>query len=181
MLELPAQLVYHSLTLKYQDNNITGLAGTSPTGMAVWQNGPFHEGCWCSQTELCEWMVGELMPAVKVCISTWAVCFVLGFGEGTWGLVLTPVIRDQFFVLLVCFVLFCFSSGFFVFKFLVELCVWVKLKRMNKDRYKLAFPRLSYWFVLQNTMLECWPPVDCQLTFEWTKTTIIIKWIIAVS
>lgn len=77
--------------------------------------------------------------------------------------------------------LFCFFFRFFVFKFLVELCVWVKLKRMNKDRYKLAFPCLSTWFVLQNTMLECWPPVDCQLTFEWTKTTIIIKWIIAVS
>lgn len=41
-------------------------------------------------------------------------------------------------------ILFLFCRSFFlllfVFQFLVELCVWVKLKRMNKDRYKLAFP-----------------------------------------
>lgn len=143
MLELPAQLVYHIFINKKKTSQHHWPCWNQSYWNGSMTNGPFHEGCWCSQTELCAWMVGELMPAVKVCISTWTVCFVFGFGEGTWGPVLTPDIRDQLCASVGLF----FPSLFCLSVFSGTLC-WVKLKRMNKDRYKLAFPRLSFWFVL---------------------------------
>lgn len=104
--------------------------------MAVWQMVLFMKGVGVRrQSFVSEWGLTdascESVRFYMSCLFSW-----LRWRDMGSGFRRDPVIRDH------CFV-------FFVFQFLVELCVWVNLKRINKDLYKLAFPGFSCSFISQ--------------------------------
>lgn len=103
--------------------------------MAVWQTVLFMKGVGVRrQSFVSEWGLTdascESVRFYMSCLFSW-----LRWRDMGSGFRRDPVIRDH-----------CFGF-FFVFQFLVELCVWVNLKRMNKDLYKLAFPGFNCSFI----------------------------------
>lgn len=124
---------------------MTGLTGTSPTGMWVWQLFLFMKVVGVSSHSfVCEW--GRTDASCEVCVTIWAVYF-LGFGEGTWGLVPVEWPHYQGY-------LFFFFFGLFGFFFSFSgSSVSVNVKKTNKELCKLTFlfpGCFAVWEILEN-------------------------------